>query len=94
MSLEENKPIKKLTICEIHRQLYRTLKDHHMTDDIRAKLEMAFLIGKKMHYRLAKYKFNWEEDVFREELGKDTDTIDQDKPIVWQDWYTNKKKKK
>ena len=46
---------KRLTICEVHRKLYNKLKDSDiMTDEVRYLLEQGFVIGKKMHYRLAK----------------------------------------
>lgn len=49
---------KKRTICEVHRELYRLVKD-----DPRAVrlLEEAFNMGKSMAKRLAHYKFNYEE---------------------------------
>jgi len=85
--LYESKVAKKLTICEIHRQLYKLLKDTpQMTDTVRFLLESGFVTGKKMHYRLSKYKLNWREDVYIKNLKEDFDKISQDKPIEWKDW--------
>ena len=76
---------KKLTICEVHRKLYNKLKDIGvMTDEVRYLLEQGFVIGKKMHYRLAKYKHNWSEDLFKENLQNDSQKITQERPIEWQ----------
>ena len=75
----------KLTICEVHRRLYNRLKDTpYMTDELRHLLEQGFVMGKKMHYRLAKYKHNWSEDLFKENLQNDNQKITQEKPIEWQ----------
>lgn len=75
---------KKLTICEIHRKIYNKFKDtEHMTDELRYLLERGFVIGKKMHYRLAKYKHNWTEDVYKENLNGDHQKITQNQPIEW-----------
>ena len=87
--LYDPKVAKKCTICEIHRQLYKILKDTPvMTDQIRFLLETAFATGKKMHYRLSKYKHNWTEDVYIKNLKEDFNKISQDKPIDWKDWDT------
>ena len=82
--LYDDKVAKKLTICEVHRRLYKSLKDtDYMTDEIRFLLEQGFVIGKKMHYRLRKYKEGWTEDVYQEQVNNDLDKITQDKPIEW-----------
>ena len=87
--LYESKVAKKCTICEIHRQLYKLLKDTpQMTDTVRFLLETAFVTGKKMHYRLSKYKHNWTDDVYIKNLKEDFNKISQDKPIEWKDWDT------
>ena len=54
-----------------------------MTDEVRYLLEQGFVIGKKMHYRLAKYKHNWTEDVYKENLNGDHQKITQNQPIEW-----------
>ena len=74
----------KLTICEVHRKLYQILKDtDHMTDEVRYLLEQGFVMGKKIHYRLAAYKHDWNEDIYKEKVDNDYQKITQSEPIEW-----------
>ena len=48
------------TICEVHRQLYRLLKDH--PDPLIGELlHEAFDMGKKMDNKLRQYKHGYDE---------------------------------
>ena len=82
--LYKNDKKTKLTICEVHRRLYNKLKDTGvMTEEIRYLLEQGFVTGKKMHYRLAKYKHNWSDDDYKNNLDSDKNKIAQNQPIKW-----------
>ena len=49
------------TICEVHRQLHRLLKDH--PDPLVGELlQEAFDMGKKMDNKLRQYKGNYDDD--------------------------------
>lgn len=56
----------KLTICEVHRQIYRKVIDSELSPDLANEiislLEKAYGMGKKMDMKLRQYKNNYDED--------------------------------
>tara|TARA_Y100000389_G_scaffold148937_1_gene148133 strand:- start:368 stop:667 length:300 start_codon:yes stop_codon:yes gene_type:complete len=76
---------KKMTICEMHRQLYKRLKNTKAyTPDVDMLLNMAFDAGKKMAGKLTRHAVEWEDySIVKEKLSKTT--LDQDEEIAWDD---------
>jgi hypothetical protein len=84
-TVRDTKVAKKITICEMHRQLYKRLKDTKAyTPDVDMLLNMAFNAGKRMAEKLTRNAVEWEEySKFEEKLSKTT--LDQDEEIAWDD---------
>ena len=62
-----------LTICEVHRQIYKKVRSGGSKEEIIDLLEQAYTMGKKMDAKLRQYKFDyddewWDENKKYEEL--------------------------
>ena len=84
-TVRDTKIAKKITICEMHRQLYKKLKGTKAyTPEVDMLLNMAFDAGKRMAGKLTRNAVEWEDyNVFKEKLSKTT--LNQDEEIAWDD---------
>lgn len=84
-TVRDTKVAKKMTICEMHRQLYKRLKNTKAyTPDVDMLLNMAFNAGKRMAGKLTRHAVEWQDhSIFEEKLSKTT--LDQDEEIAWDD---------
>jgi hypothetical protein len=54
---------KKRTICEVHREIYDILcEDKEKNKLVIDLLEEAFIMGKKLNYKLRQYKSNYDDN--------------------------------
>ena len=65
-------PSNRETICDVHRDLYRGIKESTtLDDDTRSRLleriETAFKMGKSMDAKLRQYKHNYDNDWWQKE---------------------------
>jgi non-homologous end joining protein Ku len=52
----------KRTICEVHREMYDILcQDEEKNKELINLLEEAFVMGKKLNYKLRQYKDNYDD---------------------------------
>lgn len=68
----ERGPSNRETICDVHRDLYRDIKESTtLDDDTRSRLldriETAFKMGKSMDAKLRQYKHNYDNDWWQKE---------------------------
>jgi predicted protein tyrosine phosphatase len=84
-TVRHSKIAKKMTICEMHRQLYKRLKGTDAyTPDVDLLLHMAFDAGKKLATKLTEHAVKWEDyKVVMEKLSKTK--LSQDEEIAWDD---------
>jgi hypothetical protein len=84
-TVRDPKVNKKMTICEMHRQLYKALsKSAAYTPEVDLLLHMAFDAGKKLATKLTQHAVKWEDfNVVREKLA--STTLSQDEEIAWDD---------
>jgi len=66
-SVKDNKVSSMRTICEVHREIYDLLiEDKPAEKDVVNKvielLDEAYVMGKKMNYKLRQYKENYDDD--------------------------------
>ena len=61
--IDSNRIARRRTICEIHRELYRTLKADGVDEDSKAMtlLKEAYPIGKKLVAKLRQYKHGFDD---------------------------------
>jgi hypothetical protein len=84
-TVKDPKIAKKMTICEMHRQLYKVLsKSDAYTPEVDLLLHMAFDAGKKLATKLTQNAVKWEDfNVVKEKLSRTT--LSQDEEIAWDD---------
>lgn len=65
-SVKDKRVSSKITICEVHRELYDRIMDSNMDDDLANQLitllEDAYIMAKKMNNKLVQYKNNWDDE--------------------------------
>ena len=84
-TVKAHKTSKKMTICEMHRQLYKKLKaTEAYTPEVDLLLHMAFDAGKKLATKLTENAVNWEDfEIVKKKLSEST--LSQDEEIAWDD---------
>jgi hypothetical protein len=84
-TVKGKKVAKKMTICEMHRQLYKNLEGTEAyTPEVDLLLHMAFDAGKKLATKLTQNAVKWEDfNVVKKKLSEST--LFQDEEIAWDD---------
>jgi hypothetical protein len=75
----------KVTICEMHRRIYRKLMNGGSFEDVKYLLEDAFDVGKKLSWRLRQYKNNYDETWYMDAKEYDKTRVDQEEEIPWKE---------
>ena len=79
-----NRHYEKMTICEMHRQIYHKLKEGGKFEDVEQLLLDAFNTAKKMSMKLRQYKRNYDDDWYLSVMEYNKTRLDQKEPILWE----------
>ena len=85
-TVKANKTSNKMTICEMHRRIYKQIHDSPAyTPEVDYYLNLAFQTGKKITKRLRQQKMNWDDSKYHEMLLEDKTKLSQDEVIPWEE---------